>query len=190
MAQANILEAQPLEFFRDLVRDATEAQGLQTSEETEFYLVSLLARYLRAQDGLLDKPLALTYLEAESSPSVESVPRFKLVGDTALFVTGLFMECIERTLVQPSYYVMLGQLSYRRISEIGTSRVRDMFQTLATRFSDLVRVLAEISTRDLFPTDKDTLRIYRRWLLTRGAGDAAELVRRGIIPGEPSRLRH
>ena len=112
------------------------------------------------------------------------------MGDTALFVSGLFVECLERTVVQPTYYVELGQLAYRRIAEGGADRVREMFDTLATNFSDLVRVLGSISTRELFSTDRDTLRIYRRWLLTRGHVDAAELVRRGIIPGEPSGFQH
>ena len=190
MSSATILESHPTEFFRELVREAMQAQGVRSPEETEFYLVSLLARHLRTHGGLLDKPHALAYLEAEAGAPPESVQRYKMVGDTALFVAGLFVECLERTVVQPSYYVSLGQLAYRRVSETGASRVREMFDALATQFTDLVRVLGEISTRDLFPSDRDTLRIYRRWLVTRGALDASELVRRGITPGEPSRSRH
>lgn len=191
MARAAILESHPTEFFRGLVRDAMQAQGLESVEETEYYLVALLEGQLRTQrGGLLDEPLALTYLEAEAGDPTESFQRYKKVGDTALFVSGLFVECLERTVVQPTYYVELGQLAYRRIADIGAARVREMFDILATQFSDLVRVLGAISSRELFASDRDTLRIYRRWLLTRGATDAAELVRRGIIPGEPSGFQH
>lgn len=190
MSRAGILESHPTEFFRELVRDAMQAQGFESIEETEFYLVALLESHLRTRGGLLDKPLALTYLEAESGAPTESFQRYKQVGDTALFVSGLFVECLERTVVQPTYYVELGQLAYRRIAEIGAERVREMFDALATQFGDLVRVLGAISTRELFGSDRDTLRIYKRWLLTRGETDAAELVRRGIIPGEPSRFHH
>lgn len=186
MPRAAILESHPTEFFRGLVRDAMEAQRFESVEETEYYLVALLEAHVRTQGGLLDEPLAVTYLEAEAGAPSESFQRYKKVGDTALFVSGLFVDCLERTVVQPTYYVELGQLAYRRLSEIGTERVREMFDVLANEFAGLVRVLGSISTRELFPTDRDTLRIYKRWLLTRGDADAAELIRRGIIPGEPS----
>jgi hypothetical protein len=190
MARATILDSHPTEFFRDLVRQAMVAQRIEPVEETEFYLVTLLERHLRSRGGFLDKPLAITYLEAEAGAPSESFQRYKLVGDTALFVSGLFVDCLERTLVQPAYYVDLGRLAYRRIAELGVERVREMFAALALQFADLVRVLGEISARELFASDRDTLRIYRRWLLTRGPTDASELVRRGIIPGEPSRFSH
>lgn len=190
MTRPAILESHPTEFFRGLVRDAMDAQGFESVEETEFYLVALLEAHVRRQGGLLDQPLALTYLEAEAGAPTESFQRYKQVGDTALFVSGLFVDCLERTVVQPAYYVELGQLAYRRIAEVGAECVREMFDTLATEFSGLVRVLGEISTRELFASDKDTVRIYRRWLLTRGDADAAELTRRGIILTEPSTLKH
>lgn len=190
MTRAAILESHPTEFFRGLVRDAMEAQRFESVEETEYYLVSLLEAHVRRQGGLLDQPLALTYLEAEAGAPAESFQRYKRVGDTALFVSGLFVDCLERTVVQPTYYVEIGQLAYRRIADIGAERVRDLFDVLATEFAGLVRVLGEISSRELFATDRDTLRIYRRWLLTRGETDAAELIRRGIIPGEPSGSQH
>jgi hypothetical protein len=167
------------------------AQGLGNAEEMEYYLVQLLERHLRMRGDLLDKPLALVFLEATSGAPAERFERLKWVGDTALFVSGLFTDCLERTLVQPSYYVGIGQLAYGRIAASGDRPLRDMFAELAARFTDLVRVLGEISARDLFSTAQDTLRIYRRWVLTRGAADADQLVRRGIIPGEPSsKLRH
>ncbi len=190
MSREAILESHPTEFFRELVRDAMQAQGFESVEETEYYLVALLEGHVRTKGGLLDEPLALTYLEAEAGAPGESFQRYKKVGDTALFVSGLFVDCLERTVVQPTYYVELGQLAYRRIAQVGADRVREMFDTLATQFADLVRVLGTISTRELFPSDRDTLRIYRRWRLTRGAADAAELVRRGLIPGEPSGFQH
>jgi len=191
MPRAPIFESHPTEFFRELVRDAMQSQGLAPAdEETEYYLVTLLESHLRAEKALLDKPLALTYLEAEAEAPTKSIQRYKLVGDTALFVSGLFAECLERTVVQPTYYVDLGQLAYRRIAEVGAERIRAMFAGLASQFADLVRVLGSISTRELFASDRDTLRIYKRWLLTRGHTDAAELMRRGIIPGEPSDFHH
>jgi hypothetical protein len=186
----SIIESHPTEFFRELVRGAMEVQNVNAGEETEYYLVQLLQQHLRTQGDLLDRPLALEFLEASNVGGVERFQRLKLVGDTALFVAGLFADCLERSAVQPDYYVELGRLAYRRVSGVGNRQVRAMFADLAGQFLDLVRVLGEISTRDLFASDRDTLRIYRRWLLTRGAHDASLLVARGIIPAEPSKARH
>jgi hypothetical protein len=189
-SQGPIIESHPTEFFRELVQEAMQAQGVCSGEETEYYLVQLLQHHVRMRGDLLEKPLAIEFLEASTAGGMERFNRLKLVGDTALFIAGLFAECLERTVVQPVYYVELGQLAYQRVAGIGTPRVREMFTELALQFLDLVRVLGEISTRELFVSDRDTLRVYRRWLLTRGAQDAALLVRRGVIPAEPSKARH
>jgi hypothetical protein len=189
-SQGPIIESHPTEFFRELVQDAMQAQGVCSGEETEYYLVQLLQHHVRMRGDLLEKPLAIEFLEASTAGGMERFNRLKLVGDTALFIAGLFAECLERTVVQPVYYVELGQLAYQRVAGIGTPRVREMFTELALQFLDLVRVLGEISTRELFVSDRDTLRVYRRWLLTRGAQDASLLVRRGVIPAEPSKARH
>jgi len=185
-----IIDSHPTEFFRQLVQNAMQAQCVNSGEETEYYLVQLLQHHLRMRGDLLEKPLALEFLEASNVAGMERFNRLKLVGDTALFVAGLFADCLERTVVQPVYYVEIGQLAYRRVAGVGSPPVREMFADLAMQFLDLVRVLGEISTSELFASDRDTLRVYRRWLLTRGAQDASLLVRRGIIPAEPSKSRH
>lgn len=185
-----IIESHPIEFFRQLVQKAMHAQGVSSGEETEYYLVQLLQHHLRMRGDLLEKPLALEFLEAVDVAGLERFKRLKLVGDKALFISGLFADCLERTVVQPVYYVEIGQLAYWRVAGVGSPPVREMFADLAMQFLDLVRVLGEISTSELFTSDRDTLRVYRRWLLTRGARDASLLVRRGIIPAEPSKSRH
>jgi hypothetical protein len=189
-SQGPIIDSHPIEFFRELVQDAMQAQGVSSGEETEYYLVQLLRHHVQMRGDLLERPLALEYLEASSGGRVERFNRLKGVGDTALFIAGLFADCLERTVVQPGYYVELGQMAYRSAAGMGAPQVREMFADLAMQFLDLVRVLGEISTRELFASDRDTLRVYRRWLLTRGALDAALLVRRGLIPSEPSKSRH
>jgi len=190
MAEQAILETRPTEFFRDLVRKAMRAQQVDDAEETEFYLVNLLERHVRAEPEILDRPLALSFLEAQGDGGALRFERFRRVGDTALFVSGLFTDSLEGSLVQPSYYVDLGRLAYQHTAESTRPPLREMFRRLAAHFTSLVRVLGEISSSDLFATDRDTLRLYRRWLLTRGAADAARLVRRGVIAGEPTTSRH
>jgi hypothetical protein len=56
------------------------------------------------------------------------------------------------------------------------------FVELADRFPVFVRVLASISALELFRSEQDTLRLYKRWLQTGSQREADLLVRRGLIP--------
>lgn len=179
--------------FHELVRTAMSAQQVQSSETTEFYLVQLLEGFARPAHGdLLDPPLALDYLEAFHLPGPKRYEKLKRVADTALFITGMFMESLERRLVGPDYYTALGRSAYARLSaHAARTALAGLFDELAGRFPEFVRVLTEISAQELFRSQQDTLRIYKRWLHTRGRRDADLLVRRGIIPfAPPTNQRH
>jgi hypothetical protein len=179
--------------FHDLVRAAMAAQQVQSSETTEFYLVQLLAGFARpTAPDLLDPPLALDYLEAFHLPAAQRYEKLKRVADTALFITGVFVDSLERSLVGPEYYAALGRNAYARLSDQpARAALRNLFGELAGRFPEFVRVLTEISAQELFRREQDTLRLYKRWLHTRGRREADILVRRGIIPfAPPTHQRH
>jgi hypothetical protein len=177
--------------FHRLVRAAMQAQQVASSETTEFYLVQLLCGFARPNRGdLLDPPLAIDYLAAQHLPASQRYEKLKRVADTALFVTGIFVDSLERSMVGPEYYAALGRDAYARLS-VDQARLAELFGELAVRFPEFVRVLTEISAQDLFCSDQDTLRVYRRWLHTRGQREANLLVRRGVIPFAPtSQQRH
>jgi hypothetical protein len=179
--------------FHDLVRAAMTAQQVELSETTEFYLVQLLASFARApKQDLLDPPLAVEYLQALNLPASMRYEKLKRVADTALFITGVFVDSLERSLVGPDYYTALGRNAYARLSTHSPRRtLASVFEDLAGRFPEFVRILAEISAQELFRREQDTLRLYKRWLHTRGQREADLLVRRGIIPfAPPTQQRH
>jgi len=179
--------------LRDCVQRATAAQQVPVGEHAEAYLVALLTGFARpARTDLLDPPLALDYLQAPHLPAAQRYEKLKRVADTALFVTGLFFESLERGLVGADYYTALGQGAYAQLSITATrGGLSPLFGELADRFRDFVRVLAEIGAQDLFRSDADVLRLYKRWLHTRGGREADLLVRRGLIPVAPKpRHRH
>jgi hypothetical protein len=175
-------------FFHELVRTAMTTQHVESSETTEFYLVHLLETFARPTEAdLLDRPLGLDYLEAVQLPASQRYGKLKRVADTALFVTGVFVDSLDRSLVGPDYYATLGRNAYARLSaQPSRTGLAELFGELAGRFPDFVRVLTEISAQEFFRTDQDTLRLYKRWLHTRGEREADLLVRRGIIPFAPS----
>lgn len=179
--------------FHDLVRTAMATQQVASSESTECYLVNLLEAFARpGRTDLLDPPLGVDYLTALNLPASQRFERLKRVADTALFITGLFVDSLDRRLVGPDYYATLGQSAYARLSTQPTrASLAELFGELAVRFPEFVRVLTEISAQEIFRSQQDTLRLYRRWLHTRGAREADLLVRRGIIPfTPPSPRRH
>ena len=179
-------------FFHDLLRAAMDAQQVESSETTEYYLVQLLEGFARpSRAALLDRPLALDYLEASHLPAQQRYEKLKRVADTALFITGVFVDSLDRSVVGPDYYVALGRNAYARLStHPPRAALAGAFGELARRFPEFVRVLAQISGQELFRSEQDTLRLYKRWLLTRGRREADLLVRRGIIPYAPRKPRH
>jgi hypothetical protein len=188
MTARGLLQHNLTEFFRDLLQSAMRTQEVHSSEDTEFYLVKLLEAFAHPQHGYFDRPLALEYLESFHSPLAHRYGKLKRVGDTALFVSGLFMESLHRQLVSSDYYMQLGRTAYEHLSSLSHdvgAVPGDLFAELAERFSDFVRVFAEISFERLFHGDVHTLRVYTRWMYTRSERDARWLLRHGIIPYVP-----
>jgi hypothetical protein len=182
------------DFFRDLLRNAMQTHNVTSSEDSEHYLVQLLERFAHPQAGWDSRPLALEYLEALQSPLAPRCTKLRHVADTSLFLTGIFMESLERQIVPSNYYMALGRLAYRQLADLiapGRSARGDVFVELADRFLDFVRVLTEISFAEMFRSDTQTVRIYTRWLRTRSTEDAQWLMRHGIVPVDPgSQARH
>jgi hypothetical protein len=189
MVQTGTLTA----LFHDLVQEALEQQHIASSETTECYLVHLLERFAApGRKDLLDPPLGVDYLRAFELPAVQRFDTLRRVADTALFVTGIFVDSLERSMVGPEYYAALGQNAYARLSaHASRTALAGLFEELAGRFPEFVRVLAQISAQELFRREQDTLRLYKRWLHTRGQREADLLLRRGIIPfAPPTNQRH
>jgi hypothetical protein len=174
--------------FQRLLRAAMQAQRIPVSEQTECYLVQLLEAFVRPPHAdLLQPPLAIDYLTALNLPAAQRFARLRRVADTALFLTGLFLEHLETTVVGGGYYATLGRSAYARLSaDERHGGLAAAFADLSRRFEDFVRILGEISDTELFRSDRDTLRLYRRWLLTRGPREAQLLMRRGVIPFAPA----
>src|SRR5499425_3181042 len=181
MSQPHLIRRSLAEFFRDLVRGAMRTHEVESSEPAEHYLVSLLERFAKPAPGWDSRPLALEYLDT-SRP--HRCAKLKHVGDTSLFLSGVFMEHLERRTVSSAYYMSLGRIAYHQLAALAgdTATRADVFAEIAARFPDFVRVLSEISFAELFPNDSQTVRVYTRWLRTRGLQDAQWLLRRGIVP--------
>ena len=113
--------------FYDIVKEASETTGYQLPLEIEAYVVMLLA-------DKIDKPNFLPETSfAESLLALKQPYRLtaKELGDTCLFVTGVFPEYG----ISVDYYSNIGKSSYTLIQQ---GMNIELFSSLATRF-DFIR---------------------------------------------------
>ncbi len=184
------------DFFRDLIQGAARNQRVAISEGTEHYLVGLLEHFARPDPGWHERPLALDYLESmNTGDSVSRAGMLRRVGDTALFLSGIFMDHLERQIVSSDYYISLGRSAYAHLACVpaaATARPSAVYTEMSDRFPELVNVLTDISFEQMFRSDRQTLRAYSRWLRTGNQRDARRLMRSGLLPLPPSAsgLRH
>jgi hypothetical protein len=179
--------------FRELVHTAVTAQEVAPSAAVQSYLVHVLEAFVRPDRAdLLDPPLALDFLAADHLPARQRFDKLKRVGDTALFVTGMFADSLERRPVGASYYTALGRTAFARLSHaLPGIDTGNLFEELAERFPECVGVLMEVSERDVFQREQDTVRLYRRWEQTGGRREARLLAQRGLVPvAQSTRHRH
>lgn len=139
-----------MEFFRDELTLAFQRTGVQTSEETEAYIVHLLDGYMRLDPETSDelgfeKPAALLLEEAMTSVGDRRIEIYRRLGDASLYNCGFFAERLNRK-VGPDYYPRLGRTAYRSLEDMmGFKQPGGVFQAiyseLASKFDDVVTAL-------------------------------------------------
>ena len=190
-----IVDMNVVEYFKDSLNSALSRQRLKAEEDTVFYVVNLLAWYVRAEnlfpqtpDGVGQQPLALTYAEAvEAKTQDERDAALRRLGDVALVVAGLFAASFSRKLVDIDYYISMGGSAYAMLSEqaSGSVRVRTfkaIFGELSVKFQAFVEVLSEVGDNTPMGSPTDVLRLYEIWLRTGSAYAAERLRKQGIEP--------
>ena len=154
----------PQAFFRDKVLDAQNRQGIQLSENVEFYIVNLLCDYLRVDDTRMsDECLALILKKAlESSPG-EQIFLYKKLADT-----------------EGAYDQLAHLMKKRTASEAALSEI---YGEMASSFGTAVDIITDVSENTTgFESHRSTLSLYDAWLSTSSKKLARDLNKRGINP--------
>jgi hypothetical protein len=175
------------EYFRGLVEDALEHQGVDVEDLTAYYLVQMLAAFARSDGGradafLSDAPLALRLARALDCAGSEQRQQLQQIGDASLFLSGFFPDRLRRSLVDVDYFASLGGYAYGSLSRLGIPALSPIFGELAAQFEPLVDVLGEVSERSTLSSSNDLLRLYERWLRTGSARSGQRLIEHGVIP--------
>lgn len=191
------------DYFQDAVHTAVTRQQVTVSGETVIYITNLLTDFVFTErlyeatpDGIMMTPLASLYGQALQAPTVEDRNKsLRRLGDIALFVSGLFAQSLSRSLVDVDYYIAMGGNAYGCLADTRhrsrqLQAMKDVFQELATRFSEFVDVLSEVSDNANLGNSNDTLRWYEIWLSS-GSPRAEEKLRaQGIQPIPLQRRQH
>ncbi len=157
-----------LEVIRSEIKHALEVERIEASEEMEFYLVNLLGDYHTASEVHIleeETPLGIIFLEAMSkSPSARAI-ELKRIGDGTLIGLGFFPEVVRQGIVDKGYYMTIGGLAYDYLAEMPAldSQLVDVYAELSTNFKDLIDVLARIAPWNRAHSDRELMKIYRRW---------------------------
>lgn len=192
------------EYFRDSVSSAIGNQKVSTTDETIYYIVNLLAQFVRSdalfertQDAVSLKPLALVYADALEAQTRSARNRaFRRLGDVALLISGMFAASLNRKLVDLDYYIAMGGGAYEYLATgvsdtPGGRTLAQVFAELASKFQVFVDVLGEVSDGSSLRAPKDVMRLYETWVRTGSRRSAEQLRRLGIEPMTGSMsLRH
>lgn len=190
------------EFFLDAVQSALVNQQLTVCGETIVYLGNLLTSFIHSArlyeqtaEGVMIRPLAEYYFEAlEAGTLSERIHALRRMGDISLFISGLFAQSLNRSVVDIDYYIAMGGNAYGYLSDPGHREtaigLRNVFAELSVKFVDLVDVLSEVGEITNLMTNNDVLRLYELWLKSGSKRSAEKLRKIGINPVRIKSIRH
>jgi hypothetical protein len=138
-----------LNYFRQELKLAYDDIGLQSSENTEAYLVHLLENFVRLDPQLaeqigFDKPAAFMLGEAMNSPGEQRIVAYRRLGDASLFNCGFFDKYLTRRgTVSPKYYRNVGRIAYGQLSDLMMFKqpggvFQQIYEELADKFDAFV----------------------------------------------------
>lgn len=185
MAEGLVRNESPTEFFRELVETAMQNQHVSAREVTSFYVVNLLAAFVRTGGASAvddDEPLGARLALSLQAAGVAQRDGLRKVGDRSLFVSGFFSDSLNRSLVDVDYYIQLGEYAYGSLARNGDAALADVFDELSEKFAEFVDVLGEVSERTSLSSNADLLRLYEKWLRTGSRRSGDLLAARGIVP--------
>lgn len=186
-----VSESNLLAFFRDLVRRAVSKHQISLTEESEFYIVNLLTELKKTEKAFdcasgqpEDTPLALLLERAVHGDTATRVRTLKFLGDTALFIAGIFPERATRRLNTLDYYIRMGGGAYLTLASSMTGMVgfSEVFEEMGIKFRDLVGIVSDVGKAGRDLSDINLLECYERFLATGDKRLRELLVSEGILP--------
>jgi hypothetical protein len=130
--------------FYDVVKETQTKTGYDLPEDLEAYVVMLLAHFVERPDYLPESSFAEAYLRLKRPAGLTA----KELGDTCLFLTGVFPTYGSKHGINRRYYQDIGIGSYELVAEVMHPF---LFTQLATHFhflSDFIEVTINSSKQN------------------------------------------
>jgi hypothetical protein len=183
-----LAEGNLFDFFRERVETAVIHQRAPVSENTVYYLSSLLAEQARREEDV-DPAGGTTLVElqhrAVHAPLPEAVTLWRRLGDRSLLLTGFFREHLERRHISASYCERMGSTAYRSLERLlhdGGGGFAAIFDELSDRYHACAEVIAEVRDESRERNDTDLVKLYEEWLVTGSPRVAERLRQLGLVP--------
>lgn len=184
----------PAEFFKDQIQRALSHQNVHASDLTEYYLVTLLCRFLRIEEREKgqggNESLAFQLANAvRAARQDQKRQKLQALGDTTLLTVGFFSDSLNRKSCDVDYFVSMGSYAYGTLSQDNNEVFSDVFEELASKFVAYTDVLEEVSARIFLTRNSDVLRLYDKFLRTGSEDAARKLSALGITPNRSIKMR-
>ena len=112
----------------DVVKESSATRGYDLPEPIEAYIVMLLASYVDKPDFLPEQTFGQMFFKLKTTDEAKNL------GDTCLFVAGVFPSIGERHGINRRYYQDIGSTSYEMVAG---ARHPELFTALAKHFNFL-----------------------------------------------------
>jgi hypothetical protein len=182
---------EPSAFFHERVSEAMQRQRFETIKIAEFYLVDLLGRFMLTSNLFNSSndqpkesdPLAIMFLKAQAAgvEGTEKVKILKKLGDTSLYISGVFGDSLNRKVIDLDYYREMGAIAYRSLSEaIREDSFQELYNELHAKFTGFVDILTEVSQELFVHDNQNLLRLYELYVRTGSELAKKQLAEKGL----------
>jgi hypothetical protein len=181
-----------LNYFRKELKVAFHDVGLDSSENTEAYLVHLLENFVRL-DPLLQQELgfqraaAFMLSDAMNSPGEQRIAAYRRLGDVTLFNCGFFdAHLTRRGTVSAEYYRNVGRIAYGQLSDLMRFKepggiFQEIYDELAKKFDAFVDAFKYLGHTQKTQRGHDAEAVLAK--LKRGESlDLDDLKAAGLVP--------
>ncbi len=146
-----------MSFFHEELQSAFKELRMETSEETEAYLVHLLDGFAKPSaaanaDLGFETPAAILLDEAISAPDDRKIDIYRRLGDSSLYSCGFLPEYLSKKTVGMQYYKNMGTIAYQALSDLmrfkAPGGVFDLiYKELSQKFNECVNAFRLVGSR-------------------------------------------
>lgn len=171
-------------FFKESIDNAIKNQRAHISDEAKFYLMGVLVMGFNTDPHSDTKGLTEKYMIAQNSESYEG---FRIIGDWALLISGIWWQSLLRKSIDVDYYIDIGRQAYQQASASAPRNLSQLLEELADNFVVAVDILIEVTEciNKAKVSNTDILRMYEVWQRTHSVFIEQKLRSLGInvVPG-------